>query len=138
MNGPGYNSHRAGKSRGALSLIEVLASLLILGGSVTIALVAQSNSLVALENSRLQLIAQHAAKELIATWTTEDEILTEPACGTLPDTPHWTWCRASQRVSVSNGVAVMEITLRLLNAHPNHQAAPWVREYRWWINDAKP
>ena len=119
--------------RRALTLIEVVASLLILGGSITALMVAQSNSLASLQDSRLQLAAQQMAKELIANWRIENEALTVPASGTVPDSAHWTWRRVAERVSVNEGVSVMEIILELVYTRPDRQAPSWIREYRWWI-----
>jgi len=112
----------------ALTLIEVVAALLILGGSATAVLVAQADSVAHLETSRLQLTAQHAARELIATWKIEKEDLTLPATGVVPGASGWTWQRSSQQLSIAERASVRR-TLRPSRSKsttPNSRSSCWI------------
>lgn len=120
--------------RSALTLIEVLVALVIIGGSVTAMLVAQSNSLGALKGSEMELTAQHLAKELIATWAVDKEDLQSDASGGIPAHRAWTWRRATKRIALIEGTNATEVTLHVAFDSGIPRAAPWRREFVWLID----
>ncbi len=114
-----------------MTLIEVLAALMIIGGSVTTMLVTQSNALAQLETCRLQGTAQSLAKELIAEWTLEGTDVSSAEVGTFTNDKHWSWKRSATDTMVNGTVAATEITLEMRYVNPDARTAKWVREYRW-------
>ena len=124
--------------RFALTLVEVVASLIIIGGAVTAILVAQSVSLQQLHAGRLQMAAQHHAKELIAVWRIEEKSLEVPEDGTVKGHEEWSWSRAARRTELAGGVSATEITLEMACQDPHSRGKPWVREFVWLVRDEEP
>lgn len=119
-----------------LTLIEVLVALVIIGGSVTAMLVAQSNCLAGLKGSQMELTAQHLAKELIATWAIDKEDLHLSASGSIAGRRGWSWQRTSQRFSLVDGVSATEVTLNIEFDTGMRRSATWHRGFVWLIDDA--
>lgn len=116
-----------------LTLIEVLAALVIIGGSVTTMVIAQSNCLEGLSQSRLETTAQHLARELIANWTVSGEDLHTPASGRIANRPRWSWQRSADSVSLSESKKATQITLRLTHTDQDTAGGSWSRKFVWLI-----
>lgn len=119
-----------------LTLIEVLVALVIIGGSVTTLLVAQSNCLGGLKGTQLELTAQHLAKELIANWAVDKEDLRSDASGGISDRRGWTWHRAARRVKLTDDAVATEVTLHIEFDSGMRRTATWRRGFVWLIDDS--
>lgn len=130
--------HTHGKRRRlhGLTLIEVLVALVIIGGSVTTMLVAQSNCLVGLQGTQLELSAQHLAKELIANWAIGKENLHSDASGGIANHRGWTWQRTARRVQLTENAAATEVTLHLEFDTGLRRTAAWRRGFVWLIDES--
>ena len=117
--------------RPGLTLVEVLASLVIIGGSVAAILVAQSNCLQHIEASRLQLTARDIATELIAAWRLNGSDLSMDTRGEVEGMTGWAWRRSSQPSDVLKSVKVTEVKLEIIHRDPHLPGAVWVRSYFW-------
>jgi len=114
----------------ALSLVEVLASIVIIGGAVTTMLVAQSNSIATLKTARLESQADDFARNLIARWRLNSEDVSAIASGEIPGQQRWTWRRQSEPFHAGEKVQATLIMLTIVRAG-SHAEAPWVRRYQW-------
>ena len=119
----------------SLTLVEVLAALVLLGGSVTTMLVAQSTSMERIQTCERQLTAGHVAKELLVMWRLGQENLEIPARGDVAGAPGWSWSRTAQQRQIAEGVTVVEVTLDVIYSSSDARDAPWVRSYRWLIKN---
>lgn len=108
--------------------------MVIVGGSVTSLLVAQSNSIHRAASSKRQLTAQHLAKELIATWSLEEASLEVAARGSVPDQEHWAWRRTVEEIDVSQGVSAQQVSLVMIYAPTDRRKKPWSRTF-YWLDD---
>jgi hypothetical protein len=118
-----------------LTLAEVLASLLIVGGSVTTMLVAQSNSLERINTCQRQLTARHIAHELITVWRLQAEDLVVSSSGRIAGLERWSWRRSAQQLRTADNMAAIEVTLKIIYTDPDRRTTPWVRPYRWLLTD---
>ena len=132
-----WSRRHRGTNRHGMTLVEVVASLMILGGSVTTMLVAQSASLEQMSAARLQLIAGHQAKELIATWRLEKVDLKAPTSGAFSDMQGWSWRRTASLTKIVDGIEFQEVTLTMIYKDPDRRSTEWMRSYRWLIRDEK-
>jgi Tfp pilus assembly protein PilV len=123
------------RARG-LSLVEVVAALLILGGAITVMLVAQSRALMALKSSHLELTALHLAKDLIATWDIEKPGAVRSASGTFPKEEGWSWRRSSRPLADEDMSGMVEITLELCFSGIESQEKSRCMEYVWLARTA--
>jgi hypothetical protein len=123
------------RARG-LSLVEVVAALLILGGAITVMLVAQSRAFIGLKSSHLELTALHLAKDLIATWDIEKPDAVQSASGTFPKEEGWSWRRSSRPLADEDMSGMVEITLELCFAGRESQKKPRCRKYVWLARTA--
>lgn len=119
-----------------LTLIEVLVALVIIGGSVTTMLVAQSNCLGGLKGSQLELTAQHLAKELMANWKIDKEDFHSDASGSISNRRGWTWQRTARRIQVTDSATATEVTLHLEFDTGMRRTAAWRRGFVWLIDDS--
>ena len=119
--------------RRAFTLVEVLAAVMIVGGSVTAMLVAQSRSLESIGAGRHGLTARHLARELILTWDLHGEDVTLPSSGAIAGDENWSWRRTVQTVEAAPGVRAREILLTLTHHDRTTGKPPWSREYRWLV-----
>jgi Tfp pilus assembly protein PilV len=100
------------KARG-LSLIEVVASLVLVGTTVTALLEAHGRSLDQLHAIRTQQSASSLARELINQWKLD------PAAGrlavedTFPSRSGWRWTRIALPFGSASQVELQEVTLRI-------------------------
>ncbi|MCP4589434.1 MAG: hypothetical protein GY842_01690 [bacterium] len=77
----------------SLTLVEVVASLALLGGTVATLLVAQSGALEQLRAAQDRREAGALARGLLQDWRLAGEDLTAPAEGAWSDRPAWSWRR---------------------------------------------
>lgn len=131
-----YRSARSNRRRG-MTLIEVLAALVIIGGSVTAILVAQSNSLGALKSSQLDLTVQHLAKELTAKWEVNEEDQSVSASGQVDNRDSWRWTRTTRPIRLSNQIDATEVRLALTYEADRDATRRWRREFVWLFDDKK-
>lgn len=121
---------RAFRLARALSLVEVLASIVIIGGGVTTMLVAQSNSVATLKTARLESQADEFARNLIARWRLSHENVSKNASGDIPGQQRWTWRRQSSPFYAGEKVKATLVTLTIVRAGSQAEG-PWVRRYEW-------
>lgn len=79
--------------RCALTLIEVVAALVIMGSAVTTILVAQANAVQVVAESKFDLEACERATNLIASWRVSGADITREAKGGFDSAPNWSWRR---------------------------------------------
>ena len=113
--------------------MEVLASVVLIGGVVTSALVAQATSVARLKTSEWQLIAADVAEELIANWDLDGVDLSTSDRGEAVDLEGWYWTRSSQQVELAGRVTATEITLEIAHRRLEDRRVPWRRQFRWLI-----
>ena len=130
------HTHRRRRRRHGLTLIEVLVALVIIGGSVTSMLVAQSNCLGGLKGSQMELTAQHLAKELIATWAVDKEDLHLDASGSISSRRGWTWQRVARRIPLTEDAIATEVTLHIEFDSGLRRTAVWRRGFVWLIDES--
>lgn len=118
----------------ALTLIEVLASLAIVGGAVTLMLVVNANSLMRLSEGDLQLDAQSLARELIAGWTLAGEDVTQAGSGTVDGLDDWSWARWSEEAEIASDVNVRKVFLELRYGQPS-DSRDWTRQFEWLVSN---
>ena len=121
----------------SVTLVEVLAALAILGGSITTVLVAQAHCVHHMAVCNCELTARHLAAELITTWRLRNEDLTVASQGDVPGTPGWHWSRSARRMAITERAFMMEITLEMVYQDPQRRASPWIRRYRWLVDEQK-
>ena len=120
----------------ALTLIEVLASLTIVGGAVTLMLVVNANSLRRLAEGDLQLDAQSVARELIAGWALAEEEVTQSGSGTVAGLDDWSWARWSEEVEIAGDVTARKVVLELRYVQP-FVSRKWTRQFEWLVNNER-
>ena len=130
-----HTPRRSRRLRG-LTLIEVLVALVIIGGSVTSMLVAQSNCLGGLKGTQLELTAQHLAKEIMANWTIDKEALHSDASGTISNRRGWTWQRTTRRIQMTDSATATEVTLHIEFDTGMRGSPAWRRGFVWLIDDS--
>ena len=118
----------------ALSLVEVLASIMLVGGSVTGMLVVQARGMAELKEGRLALQADELAKEKLHEWQLTGEPLPESKTGGFSNLQRWTWRRESERAIIAPNLESTVVTLTLIRAGDRWER-PWTRKYRWLESD---
>ncbi len=114
----------------AMSLIEVVASLVLLATTVTGLLVAHSRSLGQLANTRHQETATALAKQLMADWRIEPPAVDSNIGGRIESHPSWRWTRVSRLYPFTRRRELWEVTLTIYRAdHPDAELA--VGTYTW-------
>lgn len=121
-----------------MTLVEVLAATLIMGGAVTVALVAQASGLRQLKLADRTLVAQDIARELIAAWRIEEQDVSLPESGGVDGRDGWRWSRSVTEAKLDGGLAVTEVTLRIEYHERQGWEQPWYRDFHWLERDAKP
>lgn len=122
--------------RRGLTLIEVLASLTILGGAGVSMLLAQASAIDALHESALQIVAQRLARELKCSWDIDEVDQTTAASGAVEGYPEWKWVRSAETFLLTDAHAAIHVTLRMIHETQGyHQSIAWTREYHWLIDD---
>lgn len=128
--------HRPSKSLRGLTLIEVIASLVIVGTCVSAMLVAQGDSLRRLADCDRQLMARNLAHELIAGWKLDGEDLRQPEAGQLEEFDGWCWRRSANEYEIIERITGTEITLCIEKCPGRATTSTWSRCYSWLITDA--
>ncbi|MBI4716619.1 MAG: prepilin-type N-terminal cleavage/methylation domain-containing protein [Planctomycetes bacterium] len=126
-----------GRRRRSLTLVEVLASLAIMGSVLTTVLVAHARSLEQLRACELGLTAQDLARELHEGWLVAGEDVTVPATGTVDQAGQWHWERSAARLDGPEPLPATEITLLVTRCEPRSGAANWTRAYHWWVRNER-
>ena len=113
-----------------LTLIEVVASLLLVGPTVTSLLVAVAGSFEQLRTTRQRETASVLAGELITQWKLDPTAAGAAAQGRFESHPAWRWVRVSQPCPAAGAGALNETTLRIYQSdeHGNDQV---VATYTW-------
>ena len=128
----------AAHRRSAMTLIEVIAALMLLGATITSILVAQGRAVHNVHEAGRQLTAQQLASELIAEWQIDGTGVSVDDHDVVDGFEEWSWHRTSRTHEATNGVSFTQVTLSLAFRKPNPGHEPWVREFRWLINDGTP
>lgn len=128
------NNLTAAKKRG-LSLIEVMASLLIMGTLVAAMLTSMAGSIRQMSTAEAQLRASHIARELLAEWNLKKEDLTASSSGTVDALSEWSWTRSAQKREVVPGFTVSEITLAIARTADGSQLNSWQQEFKVWVHN---
>lgn len=115
------------RSHRAMGLVEVLASLFLLGGAATSILVAQGMALEQVRNAALELEASELAHELIATWQLEGAKMTDPASGRF-DREGWSWRRQSIKEEILPDLVAPQVVLEIVH---EQERTLWVRQFAW-------
>ncbi|MCO6437966.1 MAG: hypothetical protein J5J06_12815 [Phycisphaerae bacterium] len=124
-------SLRAFRPVRGLSLVEVLAALVIMGGAVTSLLLVQARSVELVQDARLSLDAERLARELIAEWRLQKVELDTQDEGALEN--GWRWERTQRRADISEHNVALEITLRMEHVTDMYRGERWIREFVWLI-----
>jgi type II secretory pathway pseudopilin PulG len=118
----------------AITLVEVLASLMLIGTVGASMLVAQSRAVKHIRQADLSLVGAHMAGELIATWR-----LNQPqqrdADGEVPGAEGWWWSIRTEPRALTTRLTVTEAVLNLRYRNANEPGEFWEREYRWVVRD---
>ena len=99
-------------SRG-LSLVEVVAAIVLLAGTVTPLILSQSKASQQYATARNLTSASSLAQELTYRWRLEEINTSTPAQGVFEDTPNWSWQRTSSVYSNVGSITVLEVTLEI-------------------------
>lgn len=111
----------------ALTLVEVVASLVLMASVVSALLVAQGKLLRHLRFSEDQKLAAVLAEELIASWALESPIAPE---GIFEDHPGWSWARRTSTTPLVSDPLVEEITLDIVQKWPSGEERR-LASYQW-------
>ena len=131
-----WGRFRTERKRGAITLIEVVASLVLLGSAVTTMLVAQANAVQTVAESKFYLEARAIASNLIAEWRITTVDVTQPGQDGVTDVPDWSWRRSTVPRASDEQPKVVEIVLEILHRDPDS----WIErraEYRWLVAPGK-
>ena len=119
-----------------LSLIEVVASLVLLATVVTSLLLAQSRSLQQLRATRERETADVLAGELLATWKIEQREWPDHEEGEFEGHSSWRWARTSRPYPLTRGLALREVSLKMW--HRDSAGERVVRELTWLEREYEP
>lgn len=106
--------------RRAMTLIEVLAALVLLGGVIVTVLVAQSRSLTQQTAAERQRRATQLAENLLVRWRLEGIATIEPDRGSFEHEAGWCWQRDVRRRVLLGDLEMKEVVLTILKAGPDH------------------
>lgn len=129
--------------RPALTLVEVVASLVIVGTSGAMLMTAHARSLEQLQTSRLQETAARLAEELLAEWklesTDQDAGMTHLVReeGDFEEEPGWRWTRIAQPYDVGSDGRLLENILTLYKQNPRGEEKR-VSRYVWLERTREP
>ncbi len=123
-------------NRRALTMIEVVASLVLVATTVTALLVAHGRSLEQAEAIKTAEIANTLANELITVWRLEPlapgDRHGRPARheGAFASHPRWRWTRITEPAAQTLDQTVEQITLRVFK-EDNAGQEQLIREVTW-------
>lgn len=95
--------------RSAMSLVEVLAALTLLGTCVVTLLWAQTAALRTLQAAKTKSIAAAIGEEMIAQWALDNEDMRVSAEGLIEAHKDWQWQRTAERRYWTDDVEMTEI-----------------------------
>ncbi len=98
----------------SLTLVEVVASLALLGGTIVGLLTAQARALQQLKATQRQRQAALLAEELVTHWQLCGERLAEPAQGLFEGQPAWSWTRSIEPPDVEDPPGLFRVCLEIL------------------------
>lgn len=99
--------------RSAMSLVEVLAALALLGTCVVTLLWAQTAAIRSLQTARTKAAAASVAEEMIVNWELENEDMRVSAEGPVEGQEGWRWQRTAGTRSWIEDVRMAEIRLTI-------------------------
>ena len=114
------------RTRPALTLVEVLASLVLIGSVITGLLVAQARSLEQRAATIRLESARELVEELLLTWERGHVSLEEPDSGSLPGDVNLTWVR---QAVISGEPQLWQIALVITES----QTGERLIEYAWML-----
>ncbi len=117
------------RARG-LTLIEVVASLVLLAVTVTALLASHARSMEQLTENRRHHLASELARELILTWQLDPEGSRDLMAGTFDDHKELRWTKRRAPRPVTARSALDEITLTIYRRDDKGNEEP-VASYTW-------
>lgn len=107
--------------RPAMTLIEVVAGIALLGTVLTTTVLAQARLLRQHQRALVKLQAIEAVDQLLTQWSVDGTQIPQTASGVLLNTPHVTWCTrlAPSQTDGPLAVAVVEFTAIAANDPPD-------------------
>ena len=114
----------------ALTLVEVLAALVLLAGTVTTLLLAQSRALEQQSATAERNEASRLAEELIQHWRLVDEDLSVDGQGALDAQPGWVWRRWVEEYATDGDAMLVRVHLEVLRVLDRSDPRT-VAEYEW-------
>ena len=116
--------------RRGFTLIEVVAALVLLSGTVVALINVESRSLQQLAASTHQRTAARLAEELLAHWQLQECGLCTEADGAFGDCPGWSWRRSVTQTAVTPPTGLLQIELAIIRT--DEQGEPQtVATYVW-------
>lgn len=117
-------------------MVEVLASLVLMGGALVSLLLTQAHSITRVQDVQMNLEAQRLSRELIAEWRLKKVDLRSPGHGTWEH--GWRWKRTHRQVDLANHPVTSEITIRVEHLANRQDGNVWSREFVWLIRHENP
>ena len=114
----------------AISLIEVVASLLLIATTATALLVAHGRSLQQLKATVHQETAAALAGELMASWKIDPPGPGSTLSGGFQSRPSWRWTRGAQPYAAAVHLQLLEVTLALYRTDDQGNTRA-LRTYSW-------
>lgn len=114
----------------AISLIEVVASLVLVATTVTALLAAHGRSLEQLRATRQQQTAATLARELITEWQIDPLRHGAATQGEFESVQGWRWTRRIVPYPFARGLPLHEVTLRIYRIDANGQERA-LMTYTW-------
>lgn len=127
---------RSAPARG-VTLIEVVAALALVAGTVTALLLAHGRSIrqATFADERERVAAD--VEELIIGWTLHDVDVRAPANGTFAAMPDWTWQRRATLYYDSHEVKLLKVQL-IATRTASEGAASRAHIVEWLVEADKP
>ena len=119
------NSHSS--RRAAMTLIEVVAGIALLGTVLATTVLAQARLLRQHQRALLKLQAVEAVDRLLTQWSTEQREIVAPASGTLIANPKVTWTTQIQGVQRDGELSISVVELTAVADNDPRELPPLVR-----------
>ena len=120
-----------------ITLIEVVASLVLIATTVTVLLTAHARSLNQLQTTREQQVANGLAHELITAWKLDPTARHTNGEGRFVSHPGWRWRTATVPVASTHRLGLQEVTLTLYRTTDEGQEH-LVSTYHWLERENEP